>query len=156
MPSSGERYARRFFFRGRGVWVSASVGDTTAVATGASSVRRARTPSLRPDGRPPSTSRSSSVPVACRSRSERYFGWRPFNMATSGEAMKIDEYEPVSRPTRRANANSRSVVAQRIPEPSTSSDSTGSTAASEVLSERISTWFIDTFMTSAYGIRVPV
>ena len=40
-----------------------------------------------------------------------------------------------------------------MPEPSTSSDSTGSTAAMLVFSERISTWFIDTLMRSAYGMR---
>ncbi len=40
-----------------------------------------------------------------------------------------------------------------MPEPRTSSDSTGSTAARLVFSDRISTWFIDTFSTSAYGMR---
>ena len=66
---------------------------------------------------------------------------------------KIDEYEPVIRPTNSARANSRSVVAPRIPAPRISSDRTGRTAAMLVLIERISTWFIETFITSPYGIR---
>ena len=49
---------------------------------------------------------------------------------SSGAAMKIDEYEPVIRPTSRASANSRSATAPMMPEPTISSDSTGSTAAS--------------------------
>ena len=65
--------------------------------------------------------------------------------------MKIDEYDPVMRPTSRARAKSCSATAPRIPAPTTSSDSTGSTAARLVLSERISTWFIDTLMMSSYG-----
>ena len=69
--------------------------------------------------------------------------------------MKIDEYEPVSNPTSNASEKSRRVVAPRKPEPRTSSDSTGSTAAMLVLIERISTWFIDTLITSAYGTREP-
>ena len=37
------------------------------------------------------------------------------------------------------------------PEPTTSSESTGTIDERLVLSERISTWFIDTLTTSAYG-----
>ena len=69
-------------------------------------------------------------------------------IATNGDATKIEEYEPVSRPMSSAKANSRSVAAPRIPEPSTSSDSTGRTAAMLVFSERMSTWFIDTLRMS--------
>ena len=87
--------------------------------------------------------------MACEPRMVRYLGSRSFSIASTGAAMKIDEYEPVSRPTRRASANSRSATAPRMPEPTTSNDSTGSTAAKLVLIDRISTWFIDTLTTSA-------
>ncbi len=70
--------------------------------------------------------------------------------------MNTDEYEPVSRPTSNARANSLSATAPITPAPSTSSESTGSTAARLVLSERISTWFIDTLIVSAYDARSPV
>jgi len=83
----------------------------------------------------------------------RYRGSRSWNIPSSGEAMKIEEYEPVINPTSSANEKSRSSTAPRIPEPTISSESTGSTAASDVFSVRISTWFIETLITSPYGAR---
>ena len=83
-------------------------------------------------------------------RVDRYFGSRSFKMPSSGAAMKIDEYEPVSRPMSSASENSRSATAPMMPEPTMSSDSTGSTAAMLVLSDRMSTWFIDTLIVSPH------
>ena len=45
-------------------------------------------------------------------------------------------------------ANSRSVSWPNSPAPTTSSDSTGSAAATVVLIERSSTWFVDTLTRS--------
>ena len=47
------------------------------------------------------------------------------------------------RPTSRASAKSCKATAPSIHEPTTSSEMTGSTAHSDVFSDRISTWFID-------------
>ena len=85
----------------------------------------------------------------------RHFGSRLLSMARIGVAMKIDEYDPVMRPTSRATAKSCSATAPRIHEPTTNSDSTGSTAARLVLSERISVWFIDRLTISEYVVRPP-
>ena len=86
---------------------------------------------------------AASAVRAARSRTARHFGSRSFSTARIGVAMKIDEYEPVMSPTSRATAKSCNATAPRIHEPTTSSDSTGSTAARLVLSDRISVWFID-------------
>ncbi len=92
--------------------------------------------------------------MACEPRRPRYFGIRSLRIASIGVATKIDEYEPVIRPTSSARENSRSATAPMMPEPMISRDSTGRTAARLVLSERINIWFIDTLMMSAYGTRL--
>ena len=69
--------------------------------------------------------------------------------------MKIDEYEPVIRPTSRATAKSWRATAPKTHDPITSSDRTGSTAARLVLIERISVWFIDRLTISLYVVRPP-
>ena len=73
----------------------------------------------------------------------------PLSTPSTGVATKIDEYAPVSMPMNRARANSRSVTCPSIQAPTTSSDETGSRADSDVFSERISTWFVDTLTRSA-------
>ena len=50
--------------------------------------------------------------------------------------------------TNKAKANSCKATAPRIHDPRISSESTGNTAAKEVLIERINTWFIDTLVIS--------
>jgi hypothetical protein len=75
-------------------------------------------------------------------------GSRDLRTARIGVAMKIDEYDPVMRPTSRATAKSCRATAPRIQAPTTSSDSTGSTAARLVFSDRIRVWFIDRFTIS--------
>ena len=64
-------------------------------------------------------------------------------MASSGEAMKIDEYAPLVSPMTRASPKSCSEVAPRTNEPTTSTESTGTMATNEVLIDRARVWFID-------------
>ena len=54
-------------------------------------------------------------------------------------------------PTSSAIANSLSARRRGCPAPMISSDSTGMTDEMLVFNERISTWFIETLITSAYG-----
>ena len=78
-----------------------------------------------------------------RWRMVAYRGSRSFSIASNGDAMKIDEYAPVSRPTSRARPKSCSAWAPRAYDPITSTDRIGMMATSEVLIDRISTWFIE-------------
>src|SRR5215218_2474580 len=55
------------------------------------------------------------------------------------------------RPINNANPNSSSVVCPMIHAPTTSIDSTGITDENVVMIDRMSTWFIETLMTSSYG-----
>ena len=50
-------------------------------------------------------------------------------------------------------ANSRSAIAPKTPDPRTNNDNTGKTAANDVFSERMSTWFIETLVMSAIDVR---
>lgn len=56
--------------------------------------------------------------------------------ATSGVAMKIDEYAPAARPTKSESEMSLSMPAPRKPPPMKSSAPTGSSATAVVLMER--------------------
>src|SRR5689334_10010648 len=82
-----------------------------------------------------------------------YCGSFSFHHASSGAATKIDEYEPMNRPTASASAKSSSAVAPSTPAPMKSSDRTGSNATSEVDSERISTELSARFTISPYVER---
>ena len=64
-------------------------------------------------------------------------------------ATKIDEYEPVIRPTSSASAKSSSVTAPSSTDADDEQRQHGRTAAMLVFSERISTWFIDRLTMSA-------
>ncbi len=59
-----------------------------------------------------------------------------FRSATSGVAMKIEEYAPAARPTNRASEMSLSMPAPRTPPPMNSRPATGSSATTVVLMER--------------------
>ena len=59
----------------------------------------------------------------------------------------------MNRPAARASANSSSAVAPKMPDPTKSSDSTGSSATSEVDNDRISTALSERFTISLYVDR---
>ena len=65
-----------------------------------------------------------------------------------GEAMNTDEYAPAISPTRSARPNSSSVTAPSTPAPISRMDSTGRTAESVVLIERMNVWFSERFIMS--------
>jgi hypothetical protein len=66
-------------------------------------------------------------------------------MARSGEAMKIEEYAPLVSPMTSASPKSSSVVAPSSNDPTTSTESTGTMATSDVLIDRAKVWFMDRF-----------
>jgi hypothetical protein len=69
-------------------------------------------------------------------------------MASSGDAMKIDEYAPVVNPMNNANPKSCNAEAPSTQAPMTRIDRMGSTATKLVLIDRASTWFIETLTVS--------
>jgi hypothetical protein len=66
-----------------------------------------------------------------------------------GVASRIDDAAPARMPTICTSARSASVPTPSSPTPTTIRPSTGSTAISEVLIERISVWFSARFAASA-------
>ena len=76
----------------------------------------------------------------------------PLSMARIGVATKIDEYDAGEQADEQGE---REVLerdrAEHATTPTTSSESTGRTAARLVLSDRISTWFIDRLTIVAVG-----
>jgi hypothetical protein len=67
-------------------------------------------------------------------------GSRSLPWASSGVAMKIEEYAPDTMPTNSARARSFSGPSPRIAAPANSSAATGSTPMTVVFTERTSTW----------------
>ncbi len=79
--------------------------------------------------------------AAARLASIRFFsaficGSRSLRSATSGVAMKIEEYAPAARPTKSDSEMSFSMPAPRTPPPMNSRPATGSRATTVVLMER--------------------
>ena len=150
--------AQRFFFlRGRGGWPSGLPVDAPAVApadgergrrrrgvAGVASRRPGAELAPRVADRPASPAGMVGAPSCGRTwpSAARYRGSRSFSTARSGVATKIDEYEPVNETDEQCE---REVLERRRADridPTTSSDTTGSTATSDVFSDRISTWFM--------------
>ena len=78
--------------------------------------------------------------------SARISGSRSFRSASSGVAMKIEEYVPTAMPTSRASARSCSTPAPPLTTvPANSSAATGISAISEVFSDRIRVWLTARF-----------
>ena len=69
-------------------------------------------------------------------------GSRSLSWASSGVAMKIEEYAPEIMPTNRARARSFSGPSPRMMAPANSRAETGSTPMTVVLIERTSTWLM--------------
>src|SRR5690606_29069284 len=96
-----------------------------------------------PPPRPPlPTGSGSGADLPCaRLASTRFFsafiaGSRSLRSATSGVAMKIEEYAPAARPTNSDREMSFSMPAPRTPPRMNSSPATGSSATTVVLMER--------------------
>ncbi len=92
---------------------------------------------------------ASPCAAACaRLASTRFFraficGSRSLRSATSGVAMKIEEYAPAARPTNSDSEMSLSMPAPRKPPPMNSRPPTGSSATTVVLMERTSVLLIE-------------
>lgn len=79
--------------------------------------------------------------AAARLARTRFFraficGSRSLRSATSGVAMKIEEYAPAARPTKSESEMSLSMPAPRKPPPMKSRPATGSSATTVVLIDR--------------------
>ena len=70
------------------------------------------------------------------------------DLASSGVAMKIEEYVPAAMPTNSASDRSLSVPAPRMHEPTNRIAPTGSRAMIEVLIDRTSVWLTARFAAS--------
>ena len=83
-------------------------------------------------------------------------GSRSLSWASSGVAMKIEEYAPETMPTNSASDRSLSGPSPRMNVPAKSSAATGSTPMIVVLIERTSTWLTARFAASEYVFVVLV
>ncbi len=97
--------------------------------------------------------------AAARLARTRFFsaficGSRSLRSATSGVAMKIEEYAPAARPTKSESEMSFSMPAPKTPPPMKSSPATGSSATTVVLMERTRVLLIDRLAISLYVKRV--
>lgn len=91
--------------------------------------------------------------MAARLARTRFFraficGSRSLRSATSGVAMKIEEYAPAARPTNSDSEMSLSMPAPRTPPPMNSRPATGSSATTVVLIERTRVLLIERLATS--------
>lgn len=77
-------------------------------------------------------------------------GSRSLRSATSGVAMKIEEYAPAARPTNSDSEMSLSMPAPRTPPPMKSRPATGSSATTVVLIERTRVPLIERLASSLY------
>ena len=83
----------------------------------------------------------------------RIAGSRSRSATSNGVARNTDEKVPISMPTNRASAMSRSVPAPRRNAPTNRIAPTGSSATTEVLIERTSVWLTARLAFSAYVYR---
>src|SRR5205823_9674620 len=108
---------RRFFFRGRGGWLNPVAGAEAPTGGGVMAARSCDCSVVAANVVPAVVAIAgagagtrplvaSTVRTAARCLTARHFGSRSFSMARIGVATKIDEYDPVMRPTSSATAKS--------------------------------------------------